>query len=172
MQLKAMERITIDAKMDLKEYFRLYIPLIFRNRFILILTYAVAIAVGILLVLNYLDIAISLAVAFILCFIYTISYNYKLVKKTFYSSKGEYGIINYGFTTSQISIETLKFSSILRWKEFIKVEETKRTILLFTSKRTMFIIPKRAISQEQLLNFRNMLVVIPGLKVKLRTTSN
>jgi hypothetical protein len=167
-----VEPIIIEYKLEFKEYFWLYIPLIFKNWGILIFIYGVAIAVGVLLLLNYPDIAISLLIAYIFCFAYTIQYNYTRAKKQFYSSSINQGTIKYTFTDAQISIETIKSNSTLSWKALIQVEETKNIILLYRNKRSIFLIPKKGISQEKLLQFRNVLRSIPGLKIKLRKTNN
>jgi len=49
-------------------------------------------------------------------------------------------------------------SADVRWKNFIRGLESKTEILLYTSRACFNIVPKRALTPEQLVEFRNLLM--------------
>lgn len=160
-----MEPITVDTKLEFKEYLEIY-----NKRFIRFYFYVFIVLIGAILLINMADtfFAICFAFVFLSCVAYNIYYGYKRVRIEFLSYNSLQGTIQYSFTDSQISYVSITSKWNCTWKEILKVEEMKSIIILYTNNNKMFLIPKKSFSQEQLEQFKNMLKTITGLKFNLQ----
>lgn len=159
-----MQVISIEKKQNFSEYLQWYLYGYWKQ-LIIIFIFIVCVIVAALLLIDDFGITISFLIAFLFSVIYITNYNYTRIKKKFLPVQKE-GTAKYSFTGTQITILTLTVGKIHPWSEFVKVKETRRFILLFREKDFYFI-PKKSFTQEQLLQFRELVSSVPSLKIYL-----
>lgn len=83
--------------------------------------------------------------------------------KFFYSIKREYQTnpqlqkeTKYTFMEEGVEIVSDSLNTKVRWREFKKIKETKEAVLLFLSKKNVWIIPKGHFSKEEFCIFKNL----------------
>lgn len=82
---------------------------------------------------------------------------YFIFKKTYKADKQRSKLIEYHFEQHFYEIKGESFSSQLKWDTVLKVEEKKNWILIYVAKKSAHPIPKKYLSQEQIIELKNIL---------------
>ncbi len=163
-----MEPLTIESKLEFKDYFGLYYPVLFKNLFVRALLFSMPFVAVVLSFMDSWGVGISYAMAIVLVIFYFILHNYKSAKRKFnLFMKGEKRIA-YIFTPSGICKEVISVDTTCPWEEIAEVEETKNVLLFNLTKKSMIIMPKRDFSTGQWEQLKVLLNSVPGLIIKLK----
>ncbi|KFF00224.1 hypothetical protein IX39_06080 [Chryseobacterium formosense] len=93
--------------------------------------------------------------------------SYFRLKNAFYSNKKIQEKISYTFTEEKIHTKGETFDGEFTWKTVHRVKENKDWFLIYQSKTTMNMIPKKYFTKDQIRELRN-LVQKNNVKAKLR----
>lgn len=111
----------------------------------------------------------SAMIWFAVLFVFIVVRSYFRLKNTFYSNKKIQEKIVYTFTEENIQTKGETFDGDFTWKTVYKVKENKDWFLIYQSKLTMNMIPKKYFTKEQILELRSI-IKNNNVKAKLRTT--
>ncbi len=76
--------------------------------------------------------------------------------------------IIYEFDEEHINVIGNSFSSSQSWEKIYKVSESKNWILIWNDRQSANPIPKRDISEEELMTLKGIVIRHPGLKNKMK----
>ncbi|MFY1047616.1 YcxB family protein [Chryseobacterium sp. GP-SGM7] len=99
----------------------------------------------------------SASMWFIVILIFLIVRSYFSLKNAFYSNKNIQEEISYTFTDEKISTKGKTFESDFIWKTVYRVKENKDWFLIYQSKLTMNMVPKKYFTTVQIRELRNMI---------------
>ncbi|MCX8525448.1 YcxB family protein [Chryseobacterium formosus] len=111
----------------------------------------------------------SAMIWFAVLFVFIVVRSYFRLKNTFYSNKKIQEKIVYTFTKENIQTKGETFDGDFTWKTVYKVKENKDWFLIYQSKLTMNMVPKKYFTKEQILELRSI-IKNNNVKAKLRTT--
>ncbi len=100
-------------------------------------------------------------------FTFIIIRSYFSVKKAFFSNKNIQEMIIYTFTDQKIRTEGETFDADFTWDAVYKVKENKDWFLIYQSAQVMNMVPKKNLTQDQVLKLRNI-IKTNNVKAKLR----
>ncbi|MCJ8153174.1 YcxB family protein [Chryseobacterium sp. SSA4.19] len=89
------------------------------------------------------------------------------MKKAFLSNKNIQEMIIYTFTDQKIRTEGETFDADFTWMRLYKVKENKDWFLIYQSVQVMNMVPKKNLTQDQILELRNI-IKTNNVKAKLR----
>jgi amino acid permease len=161
----------IKVKLNFKEYLKLQYVLTYQNYLTLISTFIVFIA----LVMNLLQMLDGdtnddtvFWVVFLSAYIFFRPISiYFAAKKNFTSHQTLQEEITYGFHPDKVTIATPFSAAELPWNKMHKIRELKEWFLIYQSNRLAHLIPKSHLSQEDILNLRELLKN-SGIKTQLK----
>jgi len=113
------------------------------------------------------EISKSASIWFAAVFVFMIGRSYFRLKNAFYSNKKIQEKIFYTFTEEKIHTKGETFDGEFTWKTVHRVKENKDWFLIYQSKTTMNMIPKKYFTKDQIRELRN-LVQKNNIKAKLR----
>lgn len=93
---------------------------------------------------------------------------YLRFKSTYFSNARIQEPIVYEFLNDQMKITGESFNSEADWSKTNKIEETRKWFLIYESKLSAHLIPKRNLSQEQIIDLRKILEALKDVRVKLK----
>ncbi|UFH31494.1 YcxB family protein [Chryseobacterium sp. C-71] len=108
----------------------------------------------------------SAALWFAAIIFFIIVRSYFRLKNAFYSNKKIQEEIIYTFTDEKVQTKGETFEGDFTWNTVFKVKETKNWFLIYQSKLTMNMVPKKDFSDRQISELRNM-IKNAGVKAKL-----
>lgn len=111
----------------------------------------------------------SASVWFAAVFVFIIIRSYFRLKNAFYSNKKIQEEIVYTFTDEKVQTKGETFEGDFAWNTVYKIKETKDWLLIYQSKMTMNMVPKKYFSDSQISELRNM---IKKSNVKAKLLSN
>lgn len=88
-------------------------------------------------------------------------------RKSYRSNNRNNERIEYEFDNRWIALKGDSFESKLTWKKIHKVKETKLWFLIYASKVVAYIVPKRNMSEVEILELRKIIQSIPSLNFTL-----
>lgn len=157
--------MTIETKLDFKEYRKLMFILAYRKP-----TTVLMLALGTLMIiastLYFLGVAIpffteppyfSLAFGLLVVILLPLSIA-SSARKRFSSGSALHETIVYEFTDDNMLIKGESFGSELSWSKVLKVVELKDWILIYQNRAVANAIPKSSFSSEQLVEFRQLAI--------------
>lgn len=109
----------------------------------------------------------SASMWFVIIIIFLVVRSYFSLKKAFYSNKNIQEEISYTFTEENIQTKGETFDGDFTWKTVYRVKENKDWFLIYQSKTTMNMIPKKYFTKNQILELRS-LIQKNDVKTKLR----
>lgn len=111
----------------------------------------------------------SASIWFAAVFVFIIIRSYFRLKNAFYSNKKIQEEIVYTFTDEKVQTKGETFEGDFAWNTVYKIKETKEWLLIYQSKTTMNMVPKKYFSDSQISELRNM---IKKSNVKAKLLSN
>lgn len=99
--------------------------------------------------------------------VFVIVRSYFRLRNTFYSNKKIQEEIIYTFTDEKVQTKGETFDGDFTWNTVFKVRETKDWFLIYQSKLTMNMVPKKFFSTSQIFELRKI-IDHNGVKAKLR----
>jgi len=99
----------------------------------------------------------SASIWFAAVFVFIIIRSYFRLKNAFYSNKKIQEEITYTFTHENIQTKGETFEGDFAWNTVYKIKETKDWLLIYQSKTTMNMVPKKYFSDSQISELRNMI---------------
>lgn len=142
------------VKIPQNEYVRLLFAITYRKPTVLYITF---LAVG-MIGFYFLDTDMTFYILFF-CLLgaYLPIGIYRNAVSTYKSTKALHESVTYEITSSFISMNGESFNSTLHWKTLYRVREIKGWFLLYTTRSTALIIPKKVFnSNEEINTFRNL----------------
>jgi len=109
----------------------------------------------------------SASIWFAAVFVFIIIRSYFRLKNAFYSNKKIQEEIIYTFTDEKVQTKGETFDGDFTWNTVHRVKETKDWFLVYQSKTTMNMIPKKYFSQIEIIELRNI-IEKNNVKAKLR----
>lgn len=103
---------------------------------------------------------------FAVVFVFMIVRGYFRLKKAFLSNQRIQEEIVYTFTDEKVFAKGETFESDFLWSSVFRVKENKDWFLIYQSKTTMNMIPKKYFAENEVLELRNLIKHI-GVKAKL-----
>lgn len=103
---------------------------------------------------------------FAVVFVFMIVRGYFRLKKAFLSNQRIQEEIVYTFTDEKVFAKGETFESDFLWSSVFRVKENKDWFLIYQSKTTMNMIPKKYFAENEVLELRN-LIKHSGVKAKL-----
>ena len=89
-------------------------------------------------------------------------------KKYFYSNARLQETIEYEFTPEELKIKGETFNSNMDWSKTNRIEEKKDWFLIYQSQQTMNMIPKKDLTETQIIELRNFFKKLENVKMKLK----
>ena len=89
-------------------------------------------------------------------------------KKYFYSNARLQENIEYEFTAEELKIKGGTFNSNMDWSKTNRIEEKKDWFLIFQSQQTANMIPKKDLTEAQIVELRNFFKGLENVKMKLK----
>ncbi|AZA60946.1 YcxB family protein [Chryseobacterium indoltheticum] len=99
----------------------------------------------------------SASVWFAAVFVFIIIRSYFRLKNAFFSNKKIQEEIIYTFTEEKVQTKGETFEGDFVWNTVYKIKETKDWLLIYQSKTTMNMVPKKYFSDSQISELRNMI---------------
>ncbi|AZA73402.1 YcxB family protein [Chryseobacterium indoltheticum] len=99
----------------------------------------------------------SASIWFAAVFVFIIIRSYFRLKNAFFSNKKIQEEIIYTFTEEKVQTKGETFEGDFAWNTVYKIKETKDWLLIYQSKTTMNMIPKKYFSDSQISELRNMI---------------
>jgi len=99
----------------------------------------------------------SASVWFAAVFVFIIIRSYFRLKNAFFSNKKIQEEIIYTFTEEKVQTKGETFEGDFAWNTVYKIKETKDWLLIYQSKTTMNMVPKKYFSDSQISELRNMI---------------
>ncbi|MCD0477680.1 YcxB family protein [Chryseobacterium sp. LC2016-29] len=109
----------------------------------------------------------SASIWFAAVFAFIIIRSYFRLKNAFYSNKKIQEEIIYTFTDEKVQTKGETFDGDFTWNTVHRVKETKDWFLIYQSKTTMNMIPKKYFSPSEIIELRNI-IEKNNVKAKLR----
>lgn len=109
----------------------------------------------------------SASIWFAAIFVFIIIRSYFRLKNAFYSNKKIQEEIVYTFTDEKVQTKGETFDGDFTWNTVHRVKETKDWFLIYQSKTTMNMIPKKYFSQSEMIELRSI-IKKNNVKAKLR----
>lgn len=109
----------------------------------------------------------SASIWFAAVFAFIIIRSYFRLKNAFYSNKKIQEEIIYTFTDEKVQTKGETFDGDFTWNTVHRVKENKDWFLIYQSKTTMNMIPKKYFSQSEIIELRNI-IEKNNVKAKLR----
>lgn len=109
----------------------------------------------------------SASIWFAAVFVFIIIRSYFRLKNAFYSNKKIQEEIVYTFTDEKVQTKGETFDGDFTWNTVHRVKETKDWFLIYQSKTTMNMIPKKYFSPSEIIELRNI-IEKNNVKAKLR----
>jgi len=109
----------------------------------------------------------SASIWFAAVFAFIIIRSYFRLKNAFYSNKKIQEEIFYTFTDEKVQTKGETFDGDFTWNTVHRVKETKDWFLIYQSKTTMNMIPKKYFSPSEIIELRNI-IEKNNVKAKLR----
>ncbi|MFC0427103.1 YcxB family protein [Chryseobacterium scophthalmum] len=109
----------------------------------------------------------SASIWFAAVFVFIIIRSYFRLKNAFYSNKKIQEEIIYTFTDEKVQTKGETFDGDFTWNTVHRVKETKDWFLVYQSKTTMNMIPKKYFSPSEIIELRNI-IEKNNVKAKLR----
>lgn len=111
----------------------------------------------------------SASIWFAAVFVFLVIRSYFRLKNAFHSNKKIQEEIVYTFTDEKVQTKGETFEGDFAWNTVYKIKETKDWLLIYQSKTTMNMVPKKYFSDSQISELRNM---IKKSNVKAKLLSN
>lgn len=111
----------------------------------------------------------SASVWFAAVFVFIIIRSYFRLKNAFFSNKKIQEEIIYTFTDEKVQTKGETFEGDFAWNTVYKIKETKDWLLIYQSKITMNMVPKKYFSDSQISELRN---IIKKSNVKAKLLNN
>lgn len=99
----------------------------------------------------------SASIWFAAVFVFIIIRSYFRLKNAFFSNKKIQEEIVYTFTEEKVQTKGETFEGDFAWNTVYKIKETKYWLLIYQSKTTMNMVPKKYFSDSQISELRNMI---------------
>lgn len=99
----------------------------------------------------------SASIWFVAVFVFIIIRSYFRLKNAFYSNKKIQEEIIYTFTDEKVQTKGETFDGDFTWNTVHRVKETKDWFLIYQSKTTMNMVPKKYFSQNEIIELRNII---------------
>jgi len=99
----------------------------------------------------------SASIWFAAVFVFIIIRSYFRLKNAFFSNKKIQEEIIYTFTEEKVQTKGETFEGDFAWNTVYKIKETKDWLLIYQSKTTMNMVPKKYFSDSQISELRNMI---------------
>ncbi|MFL9833496.1 YcxB family protein [Chryseobacterium terrae] len=109
----------------------------------------------------------SASIWFAAAFVFIIIRSYFRLKNAFYSNKKIQEEIIYTFDDEKVQTKGETFEGDFAWNTVYRIKETKDWLLIYQSKTTMNMIPKKNFTQNQIVELRNI-IEKNNVKAKLR----
>lgn len=109
----------------------------------------------------------SASIWFAAVFVFIIIRSYFRLKNAFYSNKKIQEEIVYTFTDEKVQTKGETFDGDFTWNTVYRVKETKDWFLIYQSKTTMNMVPKKYFSPSEIIELRNI-IEKNNVKAKLR----
>lgn len=109
----------------------------------------------------------SASIWFAAVFVFIIIRTYFRLKNAFYSNNKIQEEIIYTFTDEKVQTKGETFDGDFTWNTVLRVKETKDWFLVYQSKTTMNMIPKKYFSPSEIIELRNI-IEKNNVKAKLR----
>lgn len=109
----------------------------------------------------------SASIWFAAVFVFIIIRSYFRLKNAFYSNKKIQEEITYTFTDEKVQTKGETFDGDFTWNTVHRVKETKDWFLIYQSKTTMNMVPKKYFSPSEIIELRNI-IEKNNVKAKLR----
>lgn len=109
----------------------------------------------------------SASIWFAAVFVFIIIRSYFRLKNAFYSNKKIQEEIVYTFTDEKVQTKGETFDGDFTWNTVHRVKETKDWFLIYQSKTTMNMVPKKYFSQSEMIELRSI-IEQNNVKAKLR----
>lgn len=109
----------------------------------------------------------SASIWFAAVFVFIIIRSYFRLKNAFYSNKKIQEEIIYTFTDEKVQTKGETFDGDFTWDTVHRVKETKDWFLVYQSKTTMNMVPKKNFSPSEIIKLRNI-IEKNNVKAKLR----
>lgn len=109
----------------------------------------------------------SASIWFAAVFVFIIIRSYFRLKNAFYSNKKIQEEIVYTFTEEKVQTKGETFDGDFTWNTVHRVKETKEWFLIYQSKTTMNMIPKKYFSPSEIIELRSI-IEKNNVKAKLR----
>lgn len=109
----------------------------------------------------------SASIWFAAVFVFIIIRSYFRLKNAFYSNKKIQEEIIYTFTDEKVQTKGQTFDGDFTWNTVHRVKETKDWFLIYQSKTTMNMVPKKYFSPSEIIELRNI-IEKNNVKAKLR----
>jgi len=111
----------------------------------------------------------SASIWFAAVFVFIIIRSYFRLKNAFFSNKKIQEEIVYTFTDEKVQTKGETFEGDFAWNTVYKIKETKDWLLIYQSKTTMNMVPKKYFSDSQISELRN---IIKKSNVKAKLLNN
>lgn len=111
----------------------------------------------------------SASIWFAAVFVFIIIRSYFRLKNAFFSNKKIQEEIIYTFTEEKVQTKGETFEGDFAWNTVYKIKETKDWLLIYQSKITMNMVPKKYFSDSQISELRN---IIKKSNVKAKLLNN
>lgn len=111
----------------------------------------------------------SASIWFAAVFVFIIIRSYFRLKNAFFSNKKIQEEIVYTFTEEKVQTKGETFEGDFAWNTVYKIKETKDWLLIYQSKTTMNMVPKKYFSDSQISELRN---IIKKSNVKAKLLNN
>ncbi len=99
----------------------------------------------------------SASIWFAAVFVFIIIRSYFRLKNAFYSNKKIQEEIVYTFTDEKVQTKGETFDGDFTWNTVHRVKETKDWFLIYQSKTTMNMVPKKYFGQSEIIELRNII---------------
>lgn len=99
----------------------------------------------------------SASIWFAAVFVFIIIRSYFRLKNAFYSNKKIQEEIIYTFTDEKVQTKGETFDGDFTWNTVHRVKETKDWFLIYQSKTTMNMVPKKYFPQSEIIELRNII---------------
>lgn len=99
----------------------------------------------------------SASIWFAAVFVFIIIRSYFRLKNAFYSNKKIQEEIVYTFTDEKVQTKGETFEGDFAWNTVYKIKETKDWLLIYQSKTTMNMVPKKYFSQSEIIELRKII---------------
>ncbi len=99
----------------------------------------------------------SASIWFAAVFVFIIIRSYFRLKNAFYSNKKIQEEIVYTFTDEKVQTKGETFEGDFAWNTVYKIKETKEWLLIYQSKTTMNMVPKKYFSQSEIIELRKII---------------